>query len=175
MEENYVGNVPPCKSTVEKEHVLACLKIKIGDRNGFMILDPGYHISRAVTVMEDGLYPHTGQSGLTIFLDSFNQNEWNSLRVISTGLFVQGHTGPSQTEYEYSMINSNYISWSVSETKKGLRESHKSLIFSGRHFKSAVEVAERRNLVYTFKSIIRRDLKGKILAGIYFCLTTVTI
>ena len=63
--ESYVGNVPPCAKTVEKEHVLACLKIRIGDRvsgkDGFLILDPGYHVSRVVTVMEDGLYPHTGK------------------------------------------------------------------------------------------------------------------
>jgi len=86
---------------------------------------------------------------------------------------VQGDEGPAQKEYEYTMVNSNYISWSVSESKKGRREAHKSLIFSGRHFKSAVEVAERRNLVYEFKSILRRDPKGRILAGLYFCLTPV--
>jgi hypothetical protein len=58
--DSYVGNVPPCAKTVEKEHVMACLKIRIGEKNGFLLLDPGYHISRVVTVMEDRLYPHTG-------------------------------------------------------------------------------------------------------------------
>ena len=71
------------------------------------------------------------------------------------------------------MITPNYISWSVTETKKGIREAHTSLIFSGRGFKSAVEVAERRNLAYEFKSVLRRDPKGNILAGLYFCVVSV--
>jgi hypothetical protein len=50
---------------VEKEHVSVCLKIQIGDgtsgtRKGFLLLDPGYNISRVITVMEDKIYPHTG-------------------------------------------------------------------------------------------------------------------
>ncbi|CAG7733749.1 unnamed protein product [Allacma fusca] len=65
--DSYVGNVPPDKSTVEKEHVLVCLQIRIETagkvRKGFLLLDPGYHVSRVVTVMEDGLYPHTGKPG----------------------------------------------------------------------------------------------------------------
>lgn len=38
---------------VEKEHVMVAMRIAIGERRGVMILDPGYHVSRAVTVMQD--------------------------------------------------------------------------------------------------------------------------
>lgn len=69
--DSYVGHVPPEKSTVEKEHVLLCLRIQIlnggKERNGFLLLDPGYHVSRVVTVMDDVMYPHTGKCPLFTF------------------------------------------------------------------------------------------------------------
>lgn len=45
----------------EKEHVLVALKLNIAGRPGILLLDPGYHIGRAVTVMQDCCYPHTGE------------------------------------------------------------------------------------------------------------------
>lgn len=145
--DSYVQNVPPDRKIVEKEHVLVCLKIRIGDsitgREGFLLLDPGYHVSRVVTVMQDGLYPNSGR-------------------------FLQGDDERVKKEYEYTWLTPNYIAWSATETKKGIPECYTSLIFSGSPFLSAVEVAERRNLVYDFKSIIRRDPKGNILSGLYF-------
>lgn len=70
MVETYIRNVPPDVTLVEKEHVAVCLKIKIGlgiglERSGYLLLDPGYHVSRVVTIMEDKLYPHTGTDLLT--------------------------------------------------------------------------------------------------------------
>lgn len=50
----------PSILTSEKEHVLVCLKIAIGSRSGVLLLDPGYHIGRVITVMKDQLYPNTG-------------------------------------------------------------------------------------------------------------------
>jgi hypothetical protein len=144
---SYVENVPPDKKVVEKEHVLVCLKIRIGDsitgRQGFLLLDPGYHVSRVVTVMQDGLYPNTG-------------------------LFTQGDDQRVRKEYEYTWMDQNYIGWSATETKKGIQECYTSLIYVRSAFLSAIDVAERRNLVYDFKSILRRDPKGNILAGLYF-------
>lgn len=45
---------------LEKEHVLLCLKFQINERQGLLLCDPGYHVSRVVTVMHDKAYPHTG-------------------------------------------------------------------------------------------------------------------
>lgn len=49
-------------ANVEKEHAMVAMKISIAGREGVMILDPGYHVGRAVTVMKDQMYPHTGKS-----------------------------------------------------------------------------------------------------------------
>lgn len=51
----------PDPTLVEKEHIMIALKLKIADRKGLLLLDPGYHVARVVTVMEDELYPHTGE------------------------------------------------------------------------------------------------------------------
>jgi len=51
----------PCRTSVEKEHVLVALRVEVAGRPGILLLDPGYHIARAITVMSDGLYPHTGE------------------------------------------------------------------------------------------------------------------
>lgn len=54
--------------------------------------------------------------------------------------------------------------------KRGLapeKLSH-SVIYVERPFINAVNVAERRNLVYNFRSLIARDTKGHLTAGIYF-------
>lgn len=51
----------PDPSIVEKEHVMVALKLEIAGRKGLLLLDPGYHVARVVTVMEDELYPHTGR------------------------------------------------------------------------------------------------------------------
>lgn len=54
----------PCRTSVEKEHVLVALRVEVAGRPGTLLLDPGYHIARAITVMSDSLYPHTGKSSL---------------------------------------------------------------------------------------------------------------
>lgn len=50
----------PCEAS-DKEHVLVCMKVEIAGRKGVLLLDPGYHVARVVTVMEDKAYPHTGE------------------------------------------------------------------------------------------------------------------
>lgn len=57
-----VGGLNSPHANVEKEHAMVAMKISIAGREGVMILDPGYHIGRAVTVMSDQMYPHTGMS-----------------------------------------------------------------------------------------------------------------
>lgn len=46
--------------TFEKEHVLMCLKVEFSGRSGIVLCDPGYHVSRVITVMSDKTYPNTG-------------------------------------------------------------------------------------------------------------------
>lgn len=57
----------------EKEHVMVCMRVCIEEdgqeRRGVLLLDPGYHVARAITVMYDMMYPHTGN----FFSVDFNQ------------------------------------------------------------------------------------------------------
>jgi hypothetical protein len=87
---------------------------------------------------------------------------------------VQADDGTSKKEYEYTITSPEYISWHDTETKKGKTSSQVHLIFVARPFLSGVDFAERRNLVYNFKSMLKRDPKGRVLAGFYFPLTRVS-
>lgn len=142
---SYVGG-PPAADSGEKEHVLVCLKIAIGKRQGVMLLDPGYHVARVVTVMHDKLYPHTG---------------W----------FVQSDEPNCKKEYNYSFCSqdSDYVEWHERETRPGLLEKIQvALIYVARPYLTAIDVTERRNLVYTFRSLLARDTKGFVTSGMYF-------
>jgi hypothetical protein len=55
-----MSNGRPDVQLAEKEHILLALRIMVGNRSGFLVLDPGYHVARAVTIMADKQYPHTG-------------------------------------------------------------------------------------------------------------------
>jgi len=46
-----------------------------------------------------------------------------------------------------------------------------ALVYVGRPFLCPVTVTERRNLVYNFRSLLSRDTKGHLVAGIYFKIT----
>lgn len=46
--------------SVEKEHVMVAMHIRVEGRIGLMLCDPGYHVARVVTIMADRCYPHTG-------------------------------------------------------------------------------------------------------------------
>ncbi|KNC23673.1 hypothetical protein FF38_07839, partial [Lucilia cuprina] len=54
-----LGGLNSPLANVEKEHAMVAMKLNIAGRNGVIILDPGYHVARCVTVMEDQMYPHT--------------------------------------------------------------------------------------------------------------------
>lgn len=142
------GGVPGPGS--EKEHVLVCVRITLRGRPGVLLADPGYHVDRVVTVMADRAYPHTG---------------W----------FTKSEEPECHKEYHYTFRgNSSYIEWQERETR-GLHVKYQtSLIFVARSFLSGVHVTERRNLVYNFKSLLARDQKGQLTAGIYFPVGTVS-
>ncbi|KAH8320806.1 hypothetical protein KR067_010426, partial [Drosophila pandora] len=130
---------------VEKEHVMVAMRIAIGERRGVMILDPGYHVSRAVTVMQDQSYPHTG---------------W----------FTQSKEPHLQRDYcyAYSQQNNKFVEWKEREIR-GEDTSYKtSLIYVAQEYITAIDVTVRRNLVYNFRSLLSRDAKGQVYAGIYF-------
>lgn len=114
--------------SLEKEHVLIALKINVAGRDGLMILDAGYHVSRAVTVMKDQCYPHTG---------------W----------FTQSNEPHCKREYCYTMsaVSNDFVEWSERATR-GTTESYElSLVYIERPYRSAVDVTVRRNLVYNFR------------------------
>ncbi|XP_076634914.1 uncharacterized protein LOC143348514 [Colletes latitarsis] len=143
--ETYVGG-PPAADSREKEHVLVCLKIDINGRRGVMLLDPGYHVARVITVMEDKLYPHTG---------------W----------FIQSDEPDCKKEYNYFLCanDPDYVEWHERKTRPGaLERIQVALIYVARPYLTAIDVTERRNLVYNFRSLLARDTKGHLTAGIYF-------
>lgn len=134
----------PCVGTCEKEHVLVVLKIEIEGRRGLLMLDPGYHVARAVTVMKDCIYPHTG---------------W----------FTQPGDLGIRKDYHYVFTeNCDYVAWKERETRAGVTTNSESVIYVARPYLTPVNITERRNLVYNFRSWVARDTKGHLLAGMYF-------
>lgn len=130
---------------LEKEHSLAAMRINVAGRDGLLILDPGYHVARAVTVMKDQCYPHTG---------------W----------FTQSEETHVKREYLYKMsaLNDDFIEW-AERTTRGDQQTHEvSLVYVKAPYRTAVDVTVRRNLVYNFRSLLSRDAKGRVCAGIYF-------
>ncbi|XP_055373160.1 uncharacterized protein LOC129606706 [Condylostylus longicornis] len=132
-------------SNVEKEHSLVAMKLSIAGRQGYMVLDPGYHVARAVTVMKDQCYPHTG---------------W----------FTQSDEKHCKREYcyNYNIRNTNYIEWCEKETRGDKQEFKVNLVYVERPYRTAIDVTVRRNLVYDFRSLLARDAKGRVFAGLYF-------
>ena len=63
-----VGGLNSPMANVEKEHAMVAMKININGRSGVIILDPGYHVARCVTIMQDQMYPHTGKLGFFLIL-----------------------------------------------------------------------------------------------------------
>lgn len=131
--------------TLEKEHALVAMKIKVCGRDGILLLDPGYHVARVVSVMKDEKYPHTNY-------------------------FVQSDEPGCKREYCYTFSHesTNYIAWHERTTRNGKQMFEESAIYVGRPFRSAVDVTARRNLVYEFRSLVSRDAKGRVFAGLYF-------
>ncbi|ALC41809.1 CG13868, partial [Drosophila busckii] len=134
---------------VEKEHVMVAMRFAIGDRQGVMILDPGYHVGRAVTVMYDQSYPHTGW---------FNQSKEVHL----------------QRDYCYviSQHSNKFVEWKEREIRGDEATFKTSLIYVAQEYLTAVDVTVRRNLAYNFRSLLSRDAKGRVYAGLYFPLVS---
>lgn len=75
-------------------------------------------------------------------------------------------------EYQYTLTaDGNYIVWRDRETRSGLESISIAAVYVGCPFLCPVTVTERRNLVYNFRSLLSRDTKGHLVAGIYFKIT----
>ncbi|XP_068219618.1 uncharacterized protein, partial [Palaemon carinicauda] len=143
----YCSNGVPPVTTCEKEHVLICIRIRISGRAGVLLLDPGYHIGVPITVMEDGLAPQSGP----IRANTTRANVFRSY------------------QYRYQQDSTSFVSWEVVEERDGeVTHTHTSLIHIARPFLSGVDVAERRNLAYPFKTLLGRESSGKLRCGLYF-------
>lgn len=136
----YTSFSPPSKSTSVKEHVLVVLKFLLEGREGYIVLDPGYHVNIPVIVMSDGNYPDTG---------------W----------FLLSETVKVKKEYNY-VIDGDYIKWYVKETRGTKVKSWTNLIYIRKKFLSHIAVSEKRNLVFNFRTLVARDQEQPI-AGIY--------
>ncbi|RWS01998.1 hypothetical protein B4U79_02919 [Dinothrombium tinctorium] len=125
------------------------MKISIGLRHGYILFEPGYHVTRPIIVMDDGLYPHTS---------------W----------FLQSSNPKAMKEYCYEVIDEKFISWKVRETKGEIVNEWANLIYVKRAFGKCLNITEKRSLCYTFKSLVSRNEKG-IVAGMYCLMNTNTI
>lgn len=142
----YTSKTPPAKTCLI-EHVLLCIKVRISGRAGVTLFDPGYHVSQPITVMEDGLSPHTGT-------------------------IMGSTTRPDVTRtynYNYLAENPSLIAWDVEEKRnEKARSTITNIIHHEKPFLSSVDIAERRNLVYAFKTLLGRDSNGHLKCGLYF-------
>lgn len=124
--------------SLEKEHALVAMKINVAGRDGMMILDPGYHVARAVTIMQDHIYPHTG---------------W----------FTQSDEPACKREYSYvfNADSDRFVEWRERTMRAGNQKLETSLVYVGRPYMTAIDVTVRRNLVYNFRwvSLIKSQLK----------------
>lgn len=149
--KEYVSWGPEQVAGAEKEHVLAGVRVTIDGRPGLMLADPGYHVSRVITVMMDRAYPHTGW---------FTQSDESQCR--------------KEYNYVYNPVNPDYVEWQERVSRVGVVggsggvKCQTSLVYVARPYLDGVHVTERRNLVYNFRSLLSRDQKGHLVAGIYF-------
>lgn len=139
-----LGGLNSPLANVEKEHAMVAMKLNIAGRHGVLILDPGYHVGRCVTIMRDQMYPHTG---------------W----------FTQSKEPHLQRDYcyTYSKDSDKYVEWKEREIRGDHSTYKSSLVYVDQPYVTAIDVTVRRNLVYNFRSLLSRDAKGRVLAGIY--------
>lgn len=69
----------------------------------------------------------------------------------------------------------DYIQWLDRELRPGKTRTHtgietisESVIYIAKPYLTPIHVTERRNLVYNFRSLLARDTKGHLIAGMYF-------
>lgn len=88
-----------------------------------------------------------------------------------TGWFTQSEEAGCKKEYNYVLCanDPDYVEWHERETRpSALERTQTALIYVARPYLTAIDVTERRNLVYNFRSLLARDTKGHVVAGFYF-------
>lgn len=126
-------------ASLEKEHALIAMRVTVAGRDGLMIIDPGYHVARAVTVMRDQCYPHTGW--FTQSEEPHCKREY-CYKIAGTATNNGGGGGGGAGEF---------VEWSERTTRAGVAMQEVSLVYVGRPYRTAVDVTVRRNLVYNFR------------------------
>ena len=72
-------------------------------------------------------------------------------------------------EYQYTFTgDQKYVLWTSRETRGKTQTVSPHLVYVERPYVSPVDVTERRNLVYDYRSLLARDTKGQLIAGLYF-------
>ncbi|CAG2111483.1 unnamed protein product [Medioppia subpectinata] len=133
-----------------KEHNLVCVRVLVeGRRRGYVLLDPGYHVSRPIVVMEDKQYPHTG---------------W----------FTSSSNPKVRKDYCYELLDDQYIGWRVKEWRNGVLEEWMNLVYVKKAFAKCLTITEKRSLIYAMKSLVVRNRKGPV-AGLYSWLETKSV
>lgn len=134
----------------DKEHLLAGVHVRLHTRAGLLLSDPGYHVARIVTVMLDKEHPHTGE-------------------------FQQVNEQGSRKFYEYTFCdtNSGYVLWQEQDYRPNGLKISDALIYANRPYCDGITFSEKRNIIYKFKSIVRRSHTGLTLAGMSFCLNPI--
>lgn len=139
-----------------KEHVLLAICIRLNGRDGYILLDPGYHVRVPVVVMQDSLSPHTS---------------W----------FVQSESEASQKSFCYQLVANQLVTWTVRENviaktdeKRNQRKEISNLIHVKQLFANSINICEKRSYLYSFKSYVIRNKFGSI-AGFYCYLRTFQI
>lgn len=69
--------------------------------------------------------------------------------------------------YAYSKYSTKYVEWKEREIRGDESHYKSSLVYVEHPYLTAIDVTVRRNLVYNFRSLLSRDAKGRVLAGIY--------
>lgn len=93
-----------------------------------------------------------------------------SIYLLHSGWFLQSRENNIQKDYNYqfSSLNDKFVEWNERTLRNGIQETFTGLIYVARPYLTAVDVTERRNLVYNFRSLLARDPKGHLSAGVYF-------
>lgn len=137
---------PPLERCV-KDHVLLCVKVRVAGRPGVLLLDPAFHVMHPITVMQDGLAPQSG-----------------AIRSSTT------RAGVHRTfHYRFVPDNPAFVLWEVVEKREGQPvKKCPCLIYVCKPYLSSVDIAERCNLVFHFKTLLKRDSHGQLTSGLYF-------
>ena len=88
-----------------------------------------------------------------------------------TQSFIANKKGQKTKTYSYRMYEDNpsYVLWDIKEEEDSiLKKQQHNLIHVTRPYLSGVDIAERRNLTYPFKSLLSRDKDGSLTSGLYF-------